>query len=392
MISFLAHTPTVTIFTCPATDLRLVYAARQQLNQADEWGNTVLIAAAFLRPPVAVVQRLLQAAAVAWPTSMDLCSARARDGSTALQVACATGASPPVIAALCGCSSLPIAPPCWKKRISTSGGSSGSNTSTTISLLQHVDLQGGTPLTEMVMQYTLERKVSQRTAAAPLLEHLEWCPSSSSSSLSSTTTTTTIMDMTCLLPRNFCDKLETILQAAWKQHHDDDSSPNDNHGPLLLLHLAAHVCYACPPLLWDVLQHKWQKHGPEAVLQTDAHGRLPLHIALTALSNDNHFASLTATARQALRERQVHAVHALITTATANTPCPQTGRLPVTIAIAAGLTCGPVEHLWTTARETVDPVTGLPLFALAALANDDDDDDLTLIYELLRRQPAALTV
>lgn len=205
------------------------------------------------------------------------------------------------------------------------------------------------------------------------------------------------MDTTCLLPRNFCDKLETILQAAWKQHYDDDSSslsPNDNHTTRpssLLLHQAAHVCYACPPLLWDVLQHKWQL-GPETVLQTDAYGRLPLHIALTALPNDNHFASLTVTARQALRERQVHAVQALITTATANTPCPQTGRLPVTIAIAAGLSVWqPVQRLWTAARETVDPVTGLPLFALAA-ATMANDDDVTLTYELLRRQPEALTL
>jgi hypothetical protein len=77
-----------------------VNAARQQLLKKDPGGNSVLQAACYIRPLLRAVAALLTAASVARPEPIPLTECRARDDSTALQVACAAGSLVQVIRAL----------------------------------------------------------------------------------------------------------------------------------------------------------------------------------------------------------------------------------------------------------------------------------------------------
>lgn len=72
---------------------------RKELLFTDQWGNTVLHSACFQQPPLDVIEILLNMARQAC-ILQELVSKRSRDGSTALLVACATGATFEVIEAL----------------------------------------------------------------------------------------------------------------------------------------------------------------------------------------------------------------------------------------------------------------------------------------------------
>ena len=114
---------------------------RKQLEACDQWGNNVLHAACFYRPPVNVVRSLLQ---LAHRYDCPLHLGRALDGSTPLQVACACGASLEVVQLILHPPNLP----------------SGSLA------VQLSDQLGATPLSELVIYYTL--KVQQDRSSVPL--------------------------------------------------------------------------------------------------------------------------------------------------------------------------------------------------------------------------------
>ena len=363
--------------------------ARRQLSMRDEWGNTVLIATAFLRPPRSVVQALLHVSAVVLPHD-DWRTLRARDGSTALQVACATGAHPCIVADL-----LALSPHRPNNRRISQNDTGGHLFS---SLTYHMDHGGGTPLTDLVIQYTLERKAPQyaRTMPPPL-EDMPWNPVRDD-----------VVNTCSDIPpqQTFCYKVQCLLQAHWNEQQQHDC-----HNVLALpslLHAAADAHFACPPLLWNVMVQRWWK---PAVATRDGNGRLPLHLALqqqqqppTTLhddntDNNNDDYSWTLAARMAARQRQAHAVRTLVEAYpdAVHVPLPLSCRLPVTQAVAIGLPWNEClanlyQKSMSPEENENDPVTGLPLFALAAtsiIGHENPLMGLTNTYHLLRQTPEA---
>lgn len=356
-----------------------------------------------------VIESLLKAASHALPEPIQIHKVKARDGSTALQVACACGADVGIIQALCD-------PP--------------SRLLKRTNLLHHTDQQGGTPLTDLVVQYTLARKSPQNRGSP--------CGSGGGGgSDESLPQRTQLVD-------DFQTKMETIIRTAWygRASSSFSSSLTRPHSLLRrgtfvsIVHGAAHCAYAVPPLMWDLLVRSY----PHMVATEDARGILPLHLALCRpapcaldLPPSSTAAAAAAFADKAtavLRGRHAYGVSKLLDiypeSALKRLP---NGRLPLTQAVASGYhwnvetvidfhktqnqnhsrgECqGPVAQLWLLTQShledaATDPFTGLPLFGLAAAAaasctrsSIHREEEfcpfaLSTIFELLRREPNAL--
>jgi hypothetical protein len=100
------------------------------LHACDQYGNSVIQLACYHRPPVSVIRSLLFHAVATPHERQVLVRHRALDGSTALQIACATGASIDVIRILVSLAN---------------------------DLVGEYDLQGASPISELMVQYSLER-------------------------------------------------------------------------------------------------------------------------------------------------------------------------------------------------------------------------------------------
>jgi hypothetical protein len=115
---------------------------QRQLHARDHYGNSVLQLACYHRPPVSAIRSLLFRAVATRHERQALVRHRAADGSTALQVACATGASIEVIGIL---------------------------VSLAADLTGEYDMRGSSPISELTVQYSLERLTpGHRRTSRPL--------------------------------------------------------------------------------------------------------------------------------------------------------------------------------------------------------------------------------
>jgi ankyrin repeat protein len=240
-------------FTCSVPDRyqedhkSVVFAATRQLAASDQYHNTALHAACYNKPPLRVVTSILNAASMVPGQATQLHFAKARDGSTPLQVACACGASKKVIRAL-------LNPP--------GGLVSGGR------LVAAADQQGDTPLSELVMHYSLERKCHQHRTSLPLDE------------------VNLVDDDPSPLFDTFWAKVEMLVRAAWCVDQSDMLPSGAGTFPLSdlrdtsfisVVHGSANLAESCPPILSALICRCY----PHMISYTDRKGILPLHLAVT---------------------------------------------------------------------------------------------------------------
>jgi hypothetical protein len=344
-----------------------VVVARHHLEGSDQWGNTTLHAACYNRPPVQVVASILNlAAAVASCAEKESDSIRmmihlkrARDGSTPLQVACACGASVQVIRALL---EAPY------------GGT----------VVAAADNMGATPLSDLVVQYELERKSTQHVRGSLPLSEVG-----------------TIVGAAPVFTA-FWTKVELLLQKAW----------SGSGGYISILHGTAHVAESCPQILIDLIC-RLSLHFASF---SDDSGMLPLHVALSKKDRELHLKS---------RGRRSYMVQKLLEVYPEAAAVPVDQRSALCYALGAGLhwhtrdgTKGPIHSLWRLCPSKLngrDEETGFLPFMLAAMRgrtvhdeeavaertasgsrlNDDVIDDLLCldtIFNLVRLDPRLLKV
>jgi len=432
---------TAETFTSSVTDrfkekhkVRL-HAARQALLSVDAEGHTPLHCACQGDPPVRAVMVLLTAASVAAAASggdtthrinhneqpedddhqpIQLHLLCAHDGSTALQTACACGASLAVLEVL-------LNPP--------AGLLPGAG------LVHAVDRQGHSPLTELVVHYTLEQKRSPRFFNILPLEQIQ---------LVDDETVSHEFDL-------FWCKVEALIRAAWLAHpigsHPlGDSVDRRNHASspsfISILHGAAHVACSIPAVLADLICRGY----PHMVSFTDRSVWLPLHLTICSCCHieccsglstcgdsggDSHRGKNRSNSSLSFeRKQQQHHHHpfvlerqmALMATllhrypAAARSSFPDTKRSTLCTAIVNGMQWhyssilsmeedGPLKLLYQycpALGSERDTLTGLFPFALAAthmttfgVATDfpgsvQDALELDTIYNLLRIYPQLL--
>lgn len=337
---------------------------------------------------------------------------RAHDGSTALQTACACGASLAVLEVL-------LDPP--------AGLLPGAG------LVHAVDRQGHSPLTELVVHYTLEQKRSPRFFNILPLEQIQ------------------LVDDVTVSPSfdHFWCKVEALIRAAWLarpigSQPSGDSNERRNHALspsfISILHGAAHVAGSIPAVLADLICRCY----PHMVSFTDRSGWLPLHLAIcsrrhieccSGLSTnsegdgDSHCGKNGSSSRLSFErkqqqqhpfvlERQMAFIKTLLHRypAAARVSFPDTKRSTLCTAIAFGMHWhyssilsmeedGPLKLLYQHCPTLVserDALTGLFPFALAAtqmttfgVSNDfpgsvQDALELDTVYNLLRIHPQLL--
>jgi hypothetical protein len=347
----------------------VVVAAERQITACDEHHNTVLHAVCYNKPPLRVVTSILNAASLVPGHAIQLHLSKARDGSTALQVACACGASKKVIRAL-------LNPP----GALLSGGR----------LVTTADHQGATPLSELVVHYSLERKCHQHRTSLPLDE------------------VNLVGDEPSPLFDTFWSKVEMLVRAAWSVDQTDTLPSKGGALPLSdlrdssfvsVVHGAAHVAESCPPILSALICRCY----PHMLSFTDRKGILPLHLAVTAdrVRNQSIICPVMVERRnsfiQNLVERYPLAVRRRLPGSHRSTFCQ---------AIVSGLhwhdpsgNDGALQILWKVAPELAiekDSVTQQYPFLLAASARPSDkcgresiEDvwQLDTIYSLMRLYP-----
>jgi hypothetical protein len=348
----------------------VVVAAMRQLAASDEYHNTALHAACYNKPPLRVVTSILNAASMVPGQASQLHLAKARDGSTALQVACACGASKKVIRAL-------LNPP----GALLSGGR----------LAAVADLQGATPLSELVMHYSLERKCHQHRTSLPLDE------------------VNLVDDDPSPLFDTFWAKVELLVRAAWSVDQSDISPSRAGDFPLSdlrdstfvsVVHGAANVAESCPPILSALICRCY----PHMLSFTDRKGILPLHLAVTVDKGSNQ-----SMVCPVLVERRNYFIQKLVEMypLAVRRRLPGSHRSTFCQAIVSGLHWhdpsgkeGTLQILWNVAPELAiekDSVTQQYPFLLAASARTLDDPErqgtledvwqLDTIYSLMRLYP-----
>lgn len=256
-----------------------------QLLACDQYGNSVLQAVCYYQPPVAAVRAILRAAQTL-SCRAHLVHHRSLDRSTALQVACATGASVAVIEELLLVVPFPPPPPSPPMRSSTCSSSRSNRVAKTSALhpgilVTTADQQGATPLSDLVIQYTRERKGPFSNELDTIGDVVRECATSP-------------------IFQTFWSKVELLITSAWAASAvcpDDESSSSSSSSMVLpppfyhcsLLHGAAAIASTCPPLLTDLLVHCFPNHHCRATpvnLRGDSSrhygGWLPLHFALSA--------------------------------------------------------------------------------------------------------------
>lgn len=364
-----------------------IAAAKLQLTAKDQWGNTALHAACYNRAPARVVRAMLQAASAATPEPLQIHTVLSRDLSTPLLVACATGASLEVIRAL-------LDPPAG---LICAGA-----------MVFFADQQGATPLTELAINYELQRKSPSHVRTSLPLDQVQLIRYGNNINHSS--------GVDALLD-SFQAKLEALLQAAWSH-----CFPSQNM--ISMVHGWAHVAASCPPVVTRLVLREY----PHMISFTDRQGTLPLHLAVSqphTKSGTDETSRPNALARHAYCVEQLLQAYpsaAGIAVPTRNKKRPK--RSPFLQAIAAGCfwhssttsnglandssNKGPLQHLWKARPmdlSQVDPVSGLYPVCLAATRYwspdpiHDDSSQMEIqehvlqvdtIYNLLRLHPQVL--
>jgi hypothetical protein len=350
--------------------------ALQQIRACDQYGNSVLQAACYYRPPMTAIRALLRAANTL-SCGAELVNHASLDQSTALQVACATGASLEVIEALLQAG--------WKNRTAVS----------TRLLVRHHDRQGSTPLSELVVQYTLERKGPTNHGTAKALEDIHDVATECTASP---------------FFHTFWSKVEILIMEAWKaDQSSSSSSSSSNQEQLSLLHGAASLASTCPAILTDMIVRCYGHHAKESVVVASTggcglrRGWLPLHLALSS-TNDSSCPTI-------LLQQQQHFVASLLQVypEAARIPipfCSEFQRKPLHHGILEGLrwhveskiatrTAGPLQMLCGLDPSSLserDEATGYFPWQLAALINCDNEalKQLDTVYNLLRECPKTL--
>jgi hypothetical protein len=348
----------------------VVATAKRQLAASDQYHNTALHAVCYHRPPLRVVTSILNAASMVPGHAMQLHLAKARDGSTALQVACACGASKKVIRAL-------LNPPGEL----LSGGR----------LVAAADQQGATPLSELVVQYSLERKGHQHRTSLPLDE------------------VNLVDDELSPLFDTFWIKVEMLVRAAWSVDQSDTLPSRAGNCPLSdlrdssfvsVVHGAANVAESCPPVLAALICRCY----PHMISFTDLKGILPLHLAVTAdkVRNQSKICPVLVERRNYFIQKLVEMYPLAV-----RRQLPGSHRSTFCQAITSGLHWhnpsgkdGALQILWKVAPELAiekDSVTLQYPFLLAASTLPSDKSEregtsedvwqLDTIYSLMRLYP-----
>lgn len=339
------------------------------MSEKDEHGNTALIAACFHRPPVRAIRAMLHAASASPGKPMQIHLDRAGDGSTALQVACACGASLKVVKSLLEAPSGLV-----------DGGT----------LVSCSDFQGSTPLSDLVVQYTLECKSPQHRSSLPLEQvHL------------------VDVEVSPLFDAFWC-KVDSLIRAAWLANeftHSEAgntaiSSAKSWRGSsfISMVHGAAYVAESCPETLIDLICRCY----PHMISFGDSRGMLPLHVVLMPGSRKSQSAPTAVLAR-----RRATFIARLLDMwpAAARIPVPVNMRTPFCQAIASGLhwnlpdgADGPLKMLWNVTPEclqTPDPLSGQLPFVVAAEVSQGSSVaeaqlQISTIYSLIRLAPSLL--
>ena len=232
---------------------RVPLSLLKQLLFSDQWGNTVLHQACFSKPPVDVVEMLLQIGRHTSPPVLHLASIQSRDGSTALLVASATGAETGVLQAL-------VTPPQPLSTTTTTHKVEEDAALTRHSWLTLIpDNQGSTPLSELCNQYHLSRKYMK-----PISPKL--------SNISSSQEITNYQQL-----HLFFEKVQSILHASnhltscWKKQEQDED-------PFFMIYTLASISHTCPTELSALVCRLY----PQSLSQRHKQTRqLPLHRALS---------------------------------------------------------------------------------------------------------------
>jgi len=351
--------------------------AKRQLLAKNQWRNTVLMVSCYNRPPLRVFISILNAASMVPGNPLQLHLCKARDGSTALQVACACGASKEIIRAL----------------LNPGGGlQSGGG------LVAVADRQGGSPLSELVIQYSLERKSSlrsRRNASLPLDQ------------------VNLLGDAPSELFDSFWSKVESLIRAAWvydqadmlRNHPAGDAFPlrSLRDSFISVVHGAAKVAESCPPMLTNLIC----RCNPHMVSFVDRKGVLPLHLAVTIdfVRNQGSGCPVLVERRKSFIQKLVEMYPDAV-----RIPLPGSRRTCLCQAVASGLHWhdlagkeGALQILWKSAPEMLvqkESVTQQYPFLLAAsvlplglLKRESIAEaawQLDTVYNLLRRHPQLL--
>jgi hypothetical protein len=233
-------------------------AAKEQLTRTDQWGNNCLHASCYNTSPLEVVASILRCAAAA---SVQLHKTVSRDLSTPLSIACATGATVDVIRALLH--------PSWA--ICRNGGSDelSGRLEDGGGVVFMADDQGCTPLSELTINYELQRKAPWHLRTAKPLEEVQWIfgdhgdhPTTVPHTHGTTSTVSTphYSDEHRPLFECFWIKVEMLLRAAWAAGdvglalEGANSSPSRRPRPWIsLLHGAAYAGGTCPEVLTSLI-------------------------------------------------------------------------------------------------------------------------------------------
>jgi hypothetical protein len=213
--------------------------ARRALRACDQYGNSVLMAACYFRPPERAIRSILDAAH-SFRCTEDLVHHKALDDSTALQVACATGASVGVI-----------------EMLLTSCSTSGR-------LVSHADKQGSTPLSDLVVQYTLECKApAHMRDNAKTIENIQNVDSESSP-----------------LFRTFFSKVNLLIHHSWKARDAETELPSVLHG-------ASAIAFSSPVILTDMIIRCYKSRN-SSVGDDSEYSLLHLAIASYTMEETQH--------------------------------------------------------------------------------------------------------
>jgi hypothetical protein len=171
----------------------------------------------------------------------------------------------------------------------------------------------------------------------------------------------------------------------------DSASPRVNGDNYHLVHAAVSLGALSCPL--GALEHVLRLH-PDQVFARDAHGQLPLHVAVGP-------SPWNGSTRRKYRPREKEFLAALLRIhpraageRVGDGTITNHGRHPLHMALVnRHLWSGGVEELFRAAPDVVlriDPPTSLYPFQLAAIPSGDTTVDLETIYQLLRSRPEVL--
>lgn len=306
---------------------------------------------------------ILNAASVAPRKQVQIHAVRARDGSTPLQVACACGASLEVIQAL-------LDPPAG---LINGGG-----------LVECVDDQGLSPISELTVQYTLERQSAQNRDTSPRLEEADLVGGIGSP----------LFDA-------YWRKVEALIESSWSACAVDAERQALNRRKCRLpistyvsvVHGAARLGGVIPDALVDLICRSY----PHMVSFQDRKGVLPLHLAVCG----NH--SYAECRHVQVLDRRNAFIFKLLCLYPEGVRVRISGRSTLCHAILSGVPwsatadgSGPLRCIYEVAPEQVverDESTGLYPFLLAAqghVAFATPAAHLDTTFHLLRAHPQLL--